>query len=711
MNHSAAFFGRAALLLAFFLSAFVGGCDSGFSSKKTTDVIVIPAQYSFSRLNLDEQVERVVEIQSTGTSELIIRGVQVKLANGTKYRLDYRDLTTSNFQLGLTSDGENQFDFPIYLPPEESLFFKLTVTGKGETIANGEVVLDVNYQDGELSIPIVFGDSGAQLTVTPGALDFERVRAGETKLKTVTVTNVGGSVLKIEHILINGSQDFSPLLGEIDANGNIIDPRDPRQLSDEQLAELLNQLDGDGQDGLAPNSSIELHVQYAPKAEGPDVGELSILSNDRLQGDVKVSLTANGNTSCLTTSPAAIEFATSLINRTDSRPLSLESCGGTELRITGIHISEDSDPAFSIDEDSLPPWPLTLPAATAGQAAPNRSILLNFSPKEQRVYNGTLIVESDDPIMPQHEIHLLGRGILNNCPRAAISKNTYEIEPLDVILLDGSSSIDPDGADHRPVKYEWIITSRPEGSLSRPLETFFDIYQPSNGGRPDDVTTPTAYFFADLAGTYTAELRVRDNLGLGYEACASAVATATIIAVPKQAIHVQLVWHNPDDDDETDGYGADLDLHLRHPTSNAWLDNEGDCYFSNPTPDWGQKNTSEDDPTLDIDDSNGGGPENINLTVPQDTSILGKPYMVGVHYYHSKDRRDPSIDYGVAQARVRIYLNGELAWDYSEVNSQGYREMEAANDFWEVADIYWQNAENASVETRDRYYRQPPSAQ
>jgi hypothetical protein len=55
------------------------------------------------------------------------------------------------------------------------------------------------------------------------------------------------------------------------------------------------------------------------------------------------------------------------------------------------------------------------------------------------------------------------------------------------------------------VTYEWVITERPEGSISQPGE----VIDPNDPQNPvsDDTTTPTAVFFVDLAGTYTAELR------------------------------------------------------------------------------------------------------------------------------------------------------------------------------------------------------------
>jgi hypothetical protein len=315
-----------------------------------------------------------------------------------------------------------------------------------------------------------------------------------------------------------------------------------------------------------------------------------------------------------------------------------------------------------------------------------------------------------DPCWYRQEVSLLGRGVLNACPQARAVQEEFNVVPLDVVYLDGTPSIDQDGPNNRPVQYEWVITGRPEGSTSQPRESFFDAAQPANDGPEDILTTPDSVFFVDIAGTYTAELRVTDNLGLDSIACENP-AVVTIVAQPEEAIHIQLVWRTPNDDDETDGEGSDLDLHLLHPSAENWGNRQivdaYDCYYLNPTPDWGQLENAEDDPSLDIDDINGAGPENVSLDNPQDTVVLGAPYLVGVYYYSSRGRQT-GFDYGPSFARLRIYIRGELTWEYegSEDDEQpGEKEMEAEGHFWYVAQINWPSGE---VVVRDLYSTSAP---
>ena len=154
-------------------------------------------------------------------------------------------------------------------------------------------------------------------------------------------------------------------------------------------------------------------------------------------------------------------------------------------------------------------------------------------------------------------------------------------------------------------------------------------------------------------------------------------------------------WDTPGDDDQTDASGSDVDLHFLHPRGNDWFRAGGgdyDCYFANPTPDWGLANRNEDNPSLDIDDTNGAGPENINLSNPENTQNIGSPYRVGVHYYRAETASFGSNStYGASDVTIRIYLGGQLAYE-------SVRQLTETNDFWEVAGVVWTAAERRVVE-------------
>lgn len=669
-------------------------CDDeggGIGLSQTASLQITPSTLVFPKIQPGGQEEREVEVRNVGTGDLLIADVALNVGGSTEFALFYRRNQDDMQADGILADGTDRFEYPFRVPAGTSVLLNVIFTPETEEPRGGEIILTTNVREngGIAVIPIEQSDVGAEINVSPPTVDFGRVAAEEENVIPVTVTNIGQVNLTFDQqMLLNGSQDFTPLIGG----------KDPRR-----QPEVLEDPDNDGTAGLSPGASFVIDVRYAPLVEGPDRGELSIFSSDANRPEVIVTLSANGATPCIDVNPDAVEFRTSLVNRTDSRPLNITSCGGSPLSIEQIFIAEDSDPAFELDADSLPELPAELPAAADQAPLPSRAIRVQFTPREQRIYNGKLIIVSNAAGEPSKEISLLGRGVLNACPQARAVQDEFQVVPLDVITLDGSISIDQDGPNNQPVEYEWVIINSPDGSTSQPYERFFNNQQPANGGEQDDRTTPTAQFFVDLAGVYTLELRVRDNLGLGSIECENP-AVVTIIAQPDQAILIQLVWSTPTDPDETDSGGTDLDLHMLHPNADSWFSSPNDCHFQNPVPDWGQLENPADDPSLDIDDINGSGPENISLNIPENTEVLGAPYLIGVHYYSSQDRLT-QFEYGPSIAKLRIFIDGELAWDFTEDDNPGEREMQAQDHFWDAAQIDWPSRR---VTTRNQYSEQRP---
>ncbi len=96
-------------------------------------------------------------------------------------------------------------------------------------------------------------------------------------------------------------------------------------------------------------------------------------------------------------------------------------------------------------------------------------------------------------------------------------------------------------------------------------------------------------------------------------------------------------------------------------------------------------NSQEDDPSLDIDDVDGWGPENISLKEP-----VSGTYRIVARLYADPDNAvgDESPNAPV-KAFVQIYLNGELALKKGIAQEFSY-----TNTYWKVADIEWDATED-----------------
>jgi hypothetical protein len=120
-----------------------------------------------------------------------------------------------------------------------------------------------------------------------------------------------------------------------------------------------------------------------------------------------------------------------------------------------------------------------------------------------------------------------------------------------------------------------------------------------------------------------------------------------------------------------------------------------DCFFINcspnqsgtvrPKPEWCSPDgptAGPDDPSLDIDDIDGFGPENINVDTPcEDT------YHVYVHYWSSHGH--PLV---LSNATLRIFCSGVLRAEF-------FQPLTADEQLWDVGTIEWPNCKVEEVGT------------
>ena len=193
--------------------------------------------------------------------------------------------------------------------------------------------------------------------------------------------------------------------------------------------------------------------------------------------------------------------------------------------------------------------------------------------------------------------------------------------------------------------FTWQRLSEPEGST----------------GTPSFVDTAELRFTPLAIGRYLYRVRT--------EGCAAATVVVTVAA--DAGFTIELVWDTPDDPDPTDtgsGLGADMDIHLRHQNG-CWGDRDWDCHWRATQPNWGERGTTDDDPLLALDDSDGWGPEIIEF----DGLEADVTYTLGVEYYNDHS-------YGGSTATVRVFEAGLLVFEAE-------REMPTRGQFWTVATL------------------------
>lgn len=302
------------------------------------------------------------------------------------------------------------------------------------------------------------------------------------------------------------------------------------------------------------------------------------------------------------------------------------------------------------------------------------SFTLTYSaPETEAQSEATLVIESNDPDEPVVEIPI--QAAARNAPVAIASFREFDpenpsqpytdpsdIEPLQRVYLDGCESYDPrDPEDPSLITdYEWEIIAPNDANA----EDFNE----------EGVGTCNFSFEVPLAGEYTVKLTVRNDVGIASGDTQQSRVEFT--AVPGSRLHVQLVWDHPTNDQ---------DLHLTFVNEEDLLCSAPyDCYFGNETPVWFDQDPEAEgaNPRLDRDDTDGLGPENINIDDPRPGT-----YRIYAQYYPGFTSEDDTP----TRLTVRVWLNGIQRAEYK-------RTLLARGQVWAVGDIVWPQSGEPSVQ-------------
>ncbi len=287
-------------------------------------------------------------------------------------------------------------------------------------------------------------------------------------------------------------------------------------------------------------------------------------------------------------------------------------------------------------------------------------LLLTFAaPSVEGTHHAVIVIESNDPDEPNIEIPVTATA--RNAPVAVVKFRGFDsanpsapfsaadnLEPLTRIYFDGRDSFDPRNPTDRTLiaNYTWDVISFPPGTNPA------DFQVQESGGFYS--------FWAPLAGSYTVRLIVTNVDGI--PSGDTDRSTITFNVVPHSRLHVQLVWDNAT---------SDQDLHMTHANTDDRPCIIGpDVHWRDKKPQWFTSDAAGvgPNPRLDKDDTNGYGPENINIDQPKPGT-----YRIYVHYFAGS---------GNIRQTVRVWLNGLPVAEYR-------RTLRSSADTWAVADVTW----------------------
>lgn len=660
--------GALALILCFALSVGTGckGCneennpDNSITTTESGKLLTTPNRVAFTQVPIGEQGTETLTVRNISSSPLTI--FELRFEPG-----EQGDITD------LSLEGAPQTPFTI--PAQGSRELTLRYAPKSTTQGRGQIVISSSDPDFTSKTPkIVEVETLANrpvLQYSPSRVVFrERPTTAPAATAILQLTNSGTAPL---HLLSKpdyvGGQDFSitvpartypVVLQPFDAEKAAQSPRD---------------------------YVLELDVRYRALGMGADSGEILVRSNDLSTPDpsneqvglTSIPVLANAEGPCLNLDPPLYNLGQVPVGKQIEEQVRIESCGTEPLIIDSIRLTENSkDLEYDID---LSGWDLDrdgdLDQPISIAPGEVERFTVRYSPTDEVTAQGKIEVFSNDEFAA-NTVTVRGRGAVGECPVASAvgkvkgqgtsGRPVISVAPLDYVVLDGTASADPDGSIPLDEEHwEWEVLSAPPDALVQLKEAQQAIGDP----RYREVRIL-------LTGTYTFGLKVRD--GQGFDSCNQAVVEVN--AVPNEKISIELTWTNPEDADETNDDGSDVDLHLVKMGPGRWFESPYDIYFRNANSGAGSENNgiwNPESPSLDRDDTDGGGPETIQLDDPGPCQW----YAIGVHYYSQR--------YGTAYATVRVYIDTKLVFEKLNVP------LVRGGQFWDVGRIHWESGQVLEV--------------
>lgn len=613
---------RARELALITLALSLTACGSKeFSERSSVEISVLPESISFPATAVGEEARAVFTIRNSSSDGAALLGVTGVVSS-------LRDLSI---------ECANGGTFELARDEQVSCVAVLRPTTPAAL--SGSIVVSSNADRGDTSVRVSSQALDGALEADPAQLNLV-VDDGGSVSRSIRLRNVGFNPLHVTGWEISGGTAFH--LGTPSAEVTL----EPHA-------------------GTGDEASIE--ITYAPTAPGRDDGFLRVFSDDPNANILEVPLAGSTQAPCIVlTNGAQVDFGVRVIGDITWRDVGIRNCGNAPLIIDRIApgagasvLGQPGAGVFVLDAGVESDAGGSLDRPIVIEPGDSDAFLVGFAPEDEAPYAGGAFLYSNDPAAPAVELTFAGRGTYVPCPVAAANgqvkgsivapSDQIEATPLQTVIFDGDDSF---AEGSFVAEYKWEIIRRPEDSVAslRPVQN-----EPPSEGRRE--------LFLDLAGRYEVELEVINEFGT----VSCEPTTLTILAVPAEQVHIQLVWTNPEDPDETDLSGADMDLHMVKMGSGQWFDTVYDTFYRNPTPHWFPEN-----PSLDIDDTNGHGPENINMDDPLPCTW----YAVGAHYFQDHG-------YGTAYVTVRIYLENQLVFEYLN------KPLHRTGEFWDVARIHW----------------------
>jgi hypothetical protein len=576
------------------------------------------------------------------------------------------------------------------------------------------------------------------IEVEPAEIHFRTLNRLETEVEIITVRNTGTASLRIEGIGYEGDPEFTPRmwdgvdLAEVEFPDGIPQPFSGLDSFKELSVTFNPEMEGDfaGEVIITSNASNqeEVRIPIDGLCSVPDIDVIPTLldfGSTGLNSTAALNLTIKNRRD-----DDSYDGLANLIIAQSDIVLAVENdepafnFGAQDIEIVaGEQQNLEIRYAPKTVEVGPPPDFRVVPH--------ENTLLIHSNDPDENPVEIPLIGRVSSNLPPLVAVRVQETTMIDGTPIA----DPCAMATSDTIKFE-ATVVDPEGNNIPDANFDWQVKVKPVGSQRQIVVPNDDAEHPTY--RPDmygdyticlSVTDPqgNSSTYDETAACSCEEANAKP---VGNFDCQCVHFTA----YPREDIRIELIWNN---------LGPDLDLHLLAPGANVVNDfcvpsqecrfdpasgdpwartacvegasmqvcrvpncdpvvagcqpeqecyNDGngdacwwkrcsgrDCYWGGRNPDWGGLGDETDDPSLDIDCTDGCRAENINLNHPEQGL-----YQIMVNYY------EPNKSW--TDATVRIFFKGDIL-PTAEFTTRMWNPC----DTWNVATINWTDPEDHPV--------------
>ena len=425
-----------------------------------------------------------------------------------------------------------------------------------------------------------------------------------------------------------------------------------------------------GNVSLKNDEEVEIGISVVASTWEDQIRYLRIKSNDKCKADFDIPLTAQ------TKPTGKIEVKTKDDDPDDDilvftdvldelvKEAVVRNTGAASLKLSSVVISEgqsknSNEMGFFIKEAPEP----------GVSIAPDGELTLQIGCRNDKEYpaplTGELLIVNTDPTEygknSDKRITLKCGPNVEKYPTAKLKCEPSTVSVFQWAVMDASGSTDSDGESQEGLKYLWSFVTTPGGISLDIVDDANRAGTPLNGDPSNKVKR--AAFQAKVKGAYVVRLIVINDKGIS-----SIPAECTVEAVSDDDLAVKMLWNNKN---------SDMDLHLISPDG-EFGNAQSDCYYwncspqySGERPDWGVEGETKDDPFLDIDNTDGIGPETVTINKPGNGT-----YKVVVHAYDTSKGPTTAVvkayAHGTEEKSASLLMNKtDTCWDVFTIEVSG----------------------------------------